>query len=82
MSYLTITLWTLYSDGLVCNEGQGIGIVLVSLSNTSFDFFSRLETYCTNNQVEHEALLFGLELLDCMGVKHVKSFDDSQLVVQ
>jgi hypothetical protein len=26
--------------------------------------------------------LFGLELLNCMGVKHVKTFGDSQLVVQ
>jgi ribonuclease HI len=51
--------------------------VLVSLSNAYFDFTSRLETYCTNNQVEYEALLFGLELLSCMGVNHVKEFGDS-----
>jgi ribonuclease HI len=51
--------------------------VLVSPSNTYFDFASRLETYCTNNQVEYEALLFGLELLSCMTVKHVKVFGDS-----
>jgi hypothetical protein len=82
MTYLTITPWTLYFDGSVCNEGQGIGIVLVSPSDVSFDFSSRLKTYCTNNQAEYEALLFGLELLNCMGVKHVKAFDDSQLVVQ
>jgi ribonuclease HI len=73
---------TLYFDGSVCNEGQGIGIVLISPSDVSFDFSSRLKTYCTNNQAEYEALLFGLELLYCMGVKHVKAFGDSQLVVQ
>jgi ribonuclease HI len=78
----TITPWTLYFDGSVCNEGQGIDIVLVSPSDVSFDFSSRLKTYCTNNQAEYEALLFGLELLNCMGVKHVKAFGDSQLVVQ
>jgi hypothetical protein len=82
MSYLNITPWTLYFDGSVCNERQGIGIVLVSPSNVSFDFSSRLKTYCTNNQAEYEALLFGLELLNYMGVKHVKLFGDSQLVVQ
>jgi ribonuclease HI len=82
MSYLTITFKTLYFDGLVCNEGQGIGIVLVSPSNASFDFSSRLKTYCTNNQTEYEALLFNLERLDYMGVKHVRAFGDSQLVVQ
>jgi ribonuclease HI len=82
MSYLTVIPWTLYFNGLVCNEGQGIGIVLVSSSNASFDFSSRLKPYCTNNQVKYEALLFGSELLNCMGVKHVKTFGDSQLVVQ
>jgi ribonuclease HI len=82
MSYLTITFKTLYFDGLVCNEEQGIGIVLVSPSNASFDFSSRLKTYCTNNQTEYEALLFNLERLDYMGVKHVRAFGDSQLVVQ
>jgi ribonuclease HI len=56
--------------------------VLVSPSNDSFDFSSRLKTHCTNNQAEYVALLFGLELLSCMGVKHVRAFGDSQLVVQ
>jgi ribonuclease HI len=82
ISYLTFTPWTLYFDGSVCNEGQGIGIVHVSPSNASFDFFSRLGTYCTNNQAKYETLFFGLELLKYMGVKHVKAFGDSELVVQ
>jgi ribonuclease HI len=82
ISYLTVTPWTLYFDGSVCNEGQGIGIVLISPSNAYFDFTSRLETCCTNNQAEYKALLFGLELLSGMGVKHMKVFGDSQLVVQ
>jgi ribonuclease HI len=56
--------------------------VLVSPINVSFDFSSRLKTYCTNNQAEYEAILFSLELLSGMGVKHVKALGDSQLVVQ
>ena len=35
-----------------------------------------------NNQVEYEALLFGLEFLQSMGMKHVEVFGDSLLVVQ
>ena len=41
-----------------------------------------MEEYGTNNQVEYEALLFGLEFLGSMGVKHVEAFGDSLLVVQ
>jgi ribonuclease HI len=71
----------LYFDGLVWNEGQKIDIMLVLPRNVTFDFSSRLKTHCTNNQTEHEVLLFGLELLNYMGVTHVKIFGDSQLVV-
>jgi hypothetical protein len=42
--------------------------MLVFPRNTYFDFSSRLKSYCTKNQVEYEALLFSLELLDSMGV--------------
>ena len=42
----------------------------------------RLEEEHTNNQVEYEALLFGLEFLESMGVKHVEAYSDSLLVVQ
>jgi ribonuclease HI len=56
--------------------------VFVSPCTAFFDFSSRLETYCTNNQAEYETLLCGLELLDCMRVKYVRAFGDSQLVVQ
>ena len=35
-----------------------------------------------NNQVEYEALLFGSEFLESMGVKHVEAYGDSLLVVQ
>jgi ribonuclease HI len=51
--------------------------MLVSPSNVSFAFYSELKTYCTNNQVEYKALLFSLELLDYMGVEHVRTFGNS-----
>jgi ribonuclease HI len=41
----------------------------------------RLEYFCTNNQAEYEALLFDLEILESMDVKHVEDFVDSLLVV-
>jgi ribonuclease HI len=61
---------------------QGIDIMLISPIDASFEFSRRLKTHCTNNQAKYEVVLFSLELLDYMGVKHVKVFGDSQLVVQ
>jgi ribonuclease HI len=43
---------------------------------------SQLDFYCTNNQTEYEALLFGLIMLRSMEVKHVEAYGDSLLVVQ
>ena len=43
---------------------------------------SRLNFYCTNNQTEYEALLFGLIMLRSMEVKHVETYGGSLLVVQ
>ena len=82
VGYIVCTPWKLYFDGWVCDNGRGIGAILVCPSGATFEFSNWLEEYCTNNQGEYEALLFGLEILQSMGVKHVKDFGDSLLVVQ
>ena len=41
----------------------------------------RVEKVCSNNQVEYEALVLGLEILLQMGIKNVTVFGDSQLVI-
>ena len=84
VGYITCTPWKLYFDGSVCDDGRGVGIgnVLISPSGAVFELSNRLEEFYTNNQVEYEALLFGLEFLQSMGVKHVEAFGDSLLVVQ
>jgi ribonuclease HI len=82
VGYITCTPWKLYFDGSVCDDGQRIGVVLISPNGAVFEFLNRLEEECTNNQVEYEVLLFGLKFLQSMGVKHVEAFGDSLLVVQ
>jgi ribonuclease HI len=54
----------------------------MSPSGAIFEALSRLDHKCTNNQIEYEALLFGLQILHDMGVKHVEAHGDSLLVVQ
>jgi ribonuclease HI len=56
------------------NEGQGVGVLTISPNGTEFEMSSQLNYYCTNNQVKYEALLFGLEILYSMKVKHVEAF--------
>ena len=40
-----------------------------------FEFSNRLEEECINNQVEYEALLFGLEFLQFMGINMLKPLE-------
>ena len=82
VGYVTCTPWKLYFDGSVCDDGQRIGAALISLNGAIFELSNRSKEDCTNNQVNYEVLLFGLEFLQSMGVKRVEAFSDSLLVVQ
>jgi ribonuclease HI len=66
---------------VACSDGQGIGIIIISPNGARFEMANRLEYFCTNNQAEYEALLFGLEILESMDVKHVDTCGDSLLIV-
>jgi ribonuclease HI len=79
---VSIHPWKLFFDGSACREGQGVGVDLFLPKGAIFEQSVRLEYYCTNNQAKYEAILLGLQILNSMGVKHVKSFGDSLLVVQ
>jgi hypothetical protein len=59
----------LHFDGSVCSKGQGVGCVIISPSGVYIDVSIRLEFVCTNNQVEHESLLHGLEYLRDLPIK-------------
>ena len=82
INFVNLCPWKLYFDGSVCSNGQGIGVVLVSPNNISYETLVRLEYPCTNNQTEYEAVLFGLQSLVDMGVRDVDVFGDSLLVVR
>jgi hypothetical protein len=80
--FISCTSWKLYFDGLACSSGQGIGVVIISPNGDNFEATSRMNYFCTNNQAEYEALLFELEILASMKVRHVEAFGDSLLVIQ
>jgi ribonuclease HI len=56
--------------------------VIISPSVVYIDLSIRLEFACTNNQVEYESLLYGLEYLRDLGERDVDVFRDSNLIVQ
>jgi ribonuclease HI len=71
----------MHFDGAFSRSGKGVGIVIESPSGREFKFAYRLVFDATNNVVECEALLLGLELYKDMGVKCLNIKGDSNLVI-
>jgi hypothetical protein len=82
VDYVTFTPWKLHFDWSACRSSCGVGIIIISPNGAIFEDLSRLDHRSTNNHIEYEALLFGLQTLHHMGVKHVEAYGDSLLVVQ
>jgi ribonuclease HI len=78
---LSVRAWAMYFDGLSCEDGCGIGILLVSLHGVTYSFSVRLPAPCTNNLAEYEAVRKGMELLLEAGAEAVEVFGDSKLMI-
>jgi ribonuclease HI len=60
-------------------KGREPGVIIFP-SGVYIDLSIRLEFACTNNQVEYEFLLHGLEFLRDLGARDVDVFGDSNLI--
>ena len=73
--------WQLYVDGAANQRGSGVGLVLVSPEKITIKKSLRLNFSATNNEVEYEVLLKGMEMVQKMRGKAVIAFSNSKLVV-
>jgi ribonuclease HI len=74
-------IWTLEFDVSHSSSSSGASIVLTAPSKETFYYSYRLEYHCTNNVVEYEALIIGLNLAIEKGVTHLRVIVDSYLIV-
>ncbi|XP_075086220.1 uncharacterized protein LOC142168942 [Nicotiana tabacum] len=72
--------WTLYTDGSTNVKGGGLGICLISPSGEIVKQAIKYDPI-TNNEVEYEAVIAGLELTKGMGIDQIEIKSDSQLVI-
>jgi hypothetical protein len=75
-------IWTLYFDGSKSQEGSGAGCLLIDPKGKCHFFSYRLEFKCTNNNAEYEALAQGLNRTIDLGVKELKVFRDSEIIIR
>ena len=62
-------LWKVYVDGAANQRGSEVGLVLVSPEQITIEKSLRLGFSATNNEVEYEALLEGMSMVQRMGGK-------------
>jgi ribonuclease HI len=80
-TYFDDGMWHMHFDGSFSNEGNGVDIILYSPIGKIHNLSYRLEFACTNNVVEFEVLLSGIENAYNLGCGHLTVFGDSDLVV-
>ena len=74
--------WILKFDGSSTENLASTGIVIISPRGVKTTLSFNLAFECTNNQVEYEALVNGLEILLDIRAKDVRVIGDSQLVLR
>ncbi|GJU36442.1 reverse transcriptase domain-containing protein [Tanacetum coccineum] len=72
--------WTLFTDGSSCVDGCGAGVILTDPEGVEFTYALRFQFEATNNEVEYEALIAGLQIAEKIGVQSLQVNVDSKLV--
>ncbi|XP_065623790.1 uncharacterized protein LOC136065055 [Quercus suber] len=73
--------WVVHVDGSSTLHTGGIGVVLQSPEGDKLKYKVRLQYQTTNNEVEYEVLLKGLELAKSVEANSVLVLGDSKLVI-
>jgi ribonuclease HI len=76
-----VEAWTVFCDGSWGAFGAGAAAVLVAPSKVRTCYGIKLNFSCTNNIVEYEALLLGLQKLKAMGIRRAIIKTDSQVIL-
>ena len=73
--------WTLRVDGASRSLGSGVGLLLHSPTGEQLEQTIWLEFPTSNNEVEYEAILCGLDLALALFISKLKIYSDSHLVM-
>jgi len=75
-----IPQWSIHTDRSSNRLTSGTGVILHSLEGDKIECMVRLDFPMTNNEVEYEALIVGLDLAKAARAKNLVVYCDSQVV--
>ena len=79
---LDLPIWRLSVDGAANSQGSGAGLILTSPDGIDTEYALIFGIQASNNEVEYEAVIIGLNLAHFMEVDQFEVSSDSQLVVK
>ncbi|XP_050890648.1 uncharacterized protein LOC127096070 [Lathyrus oleraceus] len=82
LNMVDTTPWRLYFDGSSHKDGTGVGVLIVSPQVGPTKFKYKIREKSSNNKLEYEALIVGLQLLKGMGASRIKVREDSELIIK
>ena len=76
-----LRIWKMYFDEAANQNGNGIGVLLITPEGSHIPLAIKLNFEATNNMAEHEACITRMEALQDLWVKEAEVFRDSSLVI-
>ncbi|XP_050941581.1 uncharacterized protein LOC103501632 [Cucumis melo] len=73
--------WIMFFDGATRRSGAGVGILFISPEKHMLPYSFTLGEFCSNNVVEYQALIIGLQMASKFGIKCIEIFGDSKLII-
>ncbi|XP_074301297.1 uncharacterized protein LOC141632673 [Silene latifolia] len=73
--------WQLFFDGASNQKGYGIGVLLTSPDGAHTPLSVKLDFSVTNNEAEYEACILGLRAAAALGLKNLRVYRDSSLII-
>ena len=77
-----LPIWKLSVDGGTNAQGSRAGLILTSPEGIDSEYVLRFKFQASNNEVEYEAIIAGLNLAHSLEIDQLEVYSDSQLVVR
>jgi ribonuclease HI len=74
-------VWQMYFDGSLKLQGAGAGILFIAPEGEQLKYALQLLFSASNNAVEYEALIHGLNITISLGIKRLMVYGDSLVVI-
>jgi ribonuclease HI len=77
----TAEVWRMYFDGSLKLQGAGAGILFIAPGGEHLKYALKLLFPASNNAVEYEALIHGLNIAISLGIKRLMVYGYSLVVI-